>query len=102
MLVPAPENLKRVWFKPERGSPVSVRIRTKTHNPSTYGDDEDDDDGGDDGDDDGDDDDSDEDDCRRPPGCDIFNPWHCTCDSGLRDPWGDQAQTRGATTTFGF
>lgn len=30
-----------------------------------------------------------EDDCGPvPAGCEVFNPWTCECDIGLKDPWG--------------
>ena len=105
MYVPAPENLKRLWLQGERGSTASVRIWTEYHNPSTYGDDDDTEDppkdppgdGGDDGSGD------DNDDCGPwPPGCEVYDPFNCKCDIGLEDPWGDEAQVRGSSTSFGF
>lgn len=106
MYVPAPENLKRLWLQGERGSTASVRIWTEYHNPSTYGDDDTEDPPKDPpGDDDGGDGDGggDNDDCGPwPPGCEVYDPFNCKCDIGLEDPWGDEAQVRGSSTSFGF
>ncbi|MEM6327441.1 MAG: hypothetical protein AAF791_10020 [Bacteroidota bacterium] len=107
---PAPQNLKRIWFRGERGSMTSVRIRTRNHNPSTHNDEDppadppkDDPPKDDPPTDDPPDDDGGDDECGPiPPGCDVYNPWTCQCDIGLEDPWGEEAQTEGSTTSFGF
>lgn len=101
---PAPRNLKRIWFRGERGSYATVRIHTRHHNPSTHGDDDEEDPPKDPPEEDPpDDDEPGDDDCGPiPAGCEVYNPWTCECDIGLEDPWGDEAQVRGSTTTFGF
>lgn len=106
MVVPAPENLKRIWFRGERGSFAAVRIHTRHHNPSTRdGDGDDDEEPPKDppSEDPPDDDEPGDDDCGPvPAGCEVYNPWTCECDIGLEDPWGDEARTQGSTTSFGF
>lgn len=115
LLAPEPRNLKRIWFRGERGSDVSLRIPTRTHNPSTEEGDDDtgedpkpedpdpgDDTGGDDGDDDDDDDDQDEG-CWGAADCHgIYNPWTCVCTERVEDRWTGSPSTRGASTRISF
>lgn len=109
ILAPAPENLKRVWFRGERGPDASVRIPTRNHNPSTEGDDpapEPDkpeepapDDPGEGGGDDG----GDEEGCTGAADCvGLFNPWTCECEPDIVDPWGRGPSSDGPTTRVSF
>jgi hypothetical protein len=124
IIAPSPDNLKRAWFLGERGGAVSFRIPTRNHGPSAYGDGDGDgndgggsepapggDTGGDTGDGDGDGggdggddgDDGDAGTCTGAASCvGIYNPWTCTCEPDIVDPWARSPRTQGPTTQIGF
>lgn len=87
-MLPAAENISAIILHPERGTPVGWKVEegeSYTEVEWTYfsqrgreipapapleasGDDDDD--------------------CGPiPAGCEVYNPWTCECDIGLKDPW---------------
>ena len=92
-LVPDPRRIERLLVRGDGGRVMAFRVPEVTQ-----ADGDDDDPPAEDPptEDPPDEDPPEDDDCGPiPPGCEVYNPWTCQCDIGLRDPWGDDAVMTG-------